>query len=98
MMLQELGFHKTSAFLPFPEYWAGKLTLGKLQKAYDGLDRLSKKQLDTSKGQLKYLEVGGKYSDHVMNHTYPKTLDKLLDYAIMRDIMGKAISIHLRGK
>ncbi len=96
-MLQELGFHKQAVFFPFPEYWAGKLDVKGLDKARKGLDRLVQKHGNIAKGQLHYVGIHGAYSDHVANKLMPKTMDKVVNYAEMRDVMDKAIRLSIAG-
>lgn len=72
-MLQELGFHKCAKFLPFPEYWAGKLHIDKLERIANKSLELANKHSRRAAGMDHYVRLGGAHAKKVMQKELPKT-------------------------
>ncbi len=94
-MLQELGFHKSAKFLPFPELHAGKFSPDKLEQIADKLWDISSKHSKKARGQLTYVNVGGKHKDAVIKIELPKTMDKADKYREMGSVMDNARFLRL---
>ncbi len=94
MILSELGFHKVAVFLPFPEYWAGKLDPKNLQRIRDKINFRARYDHFRALGVNRAINSGPPGPGNLgAKELHQKFIDRRDRFEGIRRVMDKALEL-----